>query len=490
MTDGNHSSQTPSFLGLPVEIQTQILQQLVSSHHESIPAVLRTCKHLHRVALPMSVHTYENATSKNMSEHARKRSRNLDFLRHITIARPELAHHVRRISIIHVSTSLIYRLAPASKRPLGPSSDEMAVYAHLIDASGLSGHVDDWEVVRGEWLQGLADGLVEQQVGLLLLACPTVESLKLGTPLSPRLLPRLIRAAAAVESAPGAGLGRPDLLGGLREYFGEPESPKSLFHFFNIGKEFMRLPRLRSFTCVCLANSGPNGHLFDEEANPPGCSDVRHLTLLDANVTIEGLRSLVRACRGLRSFHWTPGDSTFADMQIKLSDLAQALSTQRRTLRHLHIDYQDRWRGADWFAKREGFFIGTSLKEMASLKSLRIGMEAFLGFTDMWRMPDGDLTHQQRSELDETPRLIDHLPPSLECLELHGCREEIIPHVQEVLDRLRSGEGVAMLRRIRLCFNPYLVDRRSVSFARDGTPVDFDYTFRCPSAERGMSPLV
>ncbi|WQF82695.1 Putative leucine-rich repeat domain superfamily [Colletotrichum destructivum] len=495
MTDGNHMPQAPSFLGLPVEIQTQILQQLVSSHHESIPAVLRTCKHLYRVALPMSVHTYENATSKNMSEHAQKRSRNLDFLRHITIAKPELAHNVRRISIIHVSTSLIYRLAPANKRPLGPSSDEMAVYTDLIDASGLSDHIDDWEAVRKEWLQGLADGLVEQQVGLLLIACPRVESLKLGTPLSPRLLPRLIRAAAANRATsppaigPAPGAGRP-LLDGLREYFGEPESPKSLFHFFNIGKEFMQLPRLESFTCVCLSNSGPNGHLFDEEANPPGCSNVQHLTLLDANVTIEGLRSLIRACMGLKSFHWTPGDSTFSDMQIKLPELAQALSTQRDTLQHLHIDYQDRWRGADWYAKREGFFIGTSLKEMASLKSLRIGMEAFLGFTDMWRMPDGDLTHEQWSEFDKTPRLIDHLPPSLECLELHGCREEIIPHVQEVLDRLRSGERVAMLRRIRLCFNPYLVDRRSVSFACDGRPVDFDYTFRCPSAEMGMSPLV
>ncbi|GJC97647.1 F-box domain-containing protein [Colletotrichum higginsianum] len=436
MTDGNHTPQAPSFLGLPIEIQTQILQQLVSSHHESIPAVLRTCKHLYRVASPMSVHTYENATSKNMSEHARKRSRNLDFLRHITIAKPELAHNVRRISIIHVSTSLIYRLAPANKRPLGPSSDEMAVYTDLIDASGLSDHINDWEAVRKEWLQGLADGLVEQQGRIAQARDPAVAPAAAPPHQGRRREPRYV--SPAIGPAPGAG--RP-LLDGLREYFGEPESPKSLFHFFNIGKEFMQLPRLESFTCACLSNSGPNGHLFDEEANPPGCSNVQNLSLLDANVTIEGLRSLIRACKGLKSFHWTPGDSTFSDMQIKLPELAQALSTQSDTLQHLHIDYQDRWRGADWYAKREGFFIGTSLKEMASLKSLRIGMEAFLGFTDMWRMPDGDLTHEQWSEFDKTPRLIDHLPPSLECLELHGCREEVIPHVQEVLDRLRSGRG-------------------------------------------------
>ncbi|GKT42770.1 uncharacterized protein ColSpa_02951 [Colletotrichum spaethianum] len=315
-----------------------------------------------------------------MSQHAQKRSRNLDFLRYITITRPELANNVRCINIIHVSTSLIYRLAPANKRPLGPASDETAVYTNMIDASGLPDHIEDWETVRDEWLRGLADGLVEQQIGLLLLACPRVEVLKLGTPLSPRLLPRLIRAAAnhAMLSinGPASKTSRP-LLESLREYFGEPESPKSLFHFFNIGKEFLQLPQLRSFTCASLSNSGPNGHLFDEEANPPGSSNVQYLTLLDANVTIEGLRSLIRACKGLKSFHWTPGDSTFSDMQIKLPDLLQALSPHRETLQHLHIDYQDRWREMDWFFKRDNFFIGTFLKDMVSLKTLRIGMEAF-----------------------------------------------------------------------------------------------------------------
>ncbi|KDN68846.1 putative F-box domain-containing protein, partial [Colletotrichum sublineola] len=391
MTVTSRAAPAFPFLELPVEVQTDILQQLASLHHQSMRAVLLTCKYLYQVALPLSVYTYENVTPKNMSQHAQKRSRNLDFLRYITITKPELAHNVRRISIIHVSTNLIYRLAPTNKRPLGPASDEMAVYTDMIDASGLSSHIEDWEAVREEWLRGLADGLVEQQIGLLLLACPKVKILKLGTPLSPRLLPRLIKAAAkrAVISTSGAApeTNRP-LLDSLRGYFGEPEAPKSLFHFFNIGKEFLQLPQLRSFTCASLSSSGPNGHLFSEEANPPGCSNVQHMTLLNTNVTIEGLRNLIWACRGLKSFHWTPGDSSFSDMQIKLPDLVQALMPHRETLQHLHIDYEDRWREMDWYCKRENFFIGTFLKEMISMKTLHIGMEAFMGFTDLWTIDD------------------------------------------------------------------------------------------------------
>ncbi|KAK2054029.1 F-box domain-containing protein [Colletotrichum caudatum] len=454
-----------------------------------MPAVLLTCKHLYQIALPLSVHTYENVTSKNMSQHAQKRSRNLDFLRYITITKPELAHNVRRISIIHVSTSLVYRLAPTNKRPLGPATDEIAAYTALIDASGLSSHMDNWDAVREEWLRGLVDGLVEQQIGLLLLACPRVDILKLGTPLSPRLLPRLIRAAArrAMISTPGAappGTGRP-LLDSLREYIGEPESPKTLFHFFNIGKEFLQLPQLRSFTCTYLSNSGPNGHLFNQEANPPGCSNVQHMTLLDTNVTIEGLRSLIWACRGLKSFHWTPGDSTFSDMQIKLPDLAHALMPHRETLLHLHIDYLDRWREMEWYCRRDNFFIGTFLKDMTSMKTLHIGMEAFMGFTDLWTIDDEQIPvslEERLSEINNVSRLVSYVPPSLQCLELHGCTLAIVPHIQDLLDRIQTDKKFARMRKIRLCFNAHLVDPKALDFTFDAGRVDFGYTFRCPSA--------
>ncbi|KZL78067.1 F-box domain-containing protein [Colletotrichum tofieldiae] len=496
MAHDGPATQALSLLELPVEVQTQILQQLVHLHHQSIYAVLLTCKHLNQVALPLSVHTYDNVASKNMSQHAQKRSRNLDFLRYITITKPELAHNVRCVSIIHVSTSLIYRLAPANKRPLGPASDEIAVYTNMIDASGLPDRIEDWEAVREEWLRGLADGLVEQQIGLLLLACPRVEILKLGTPLSPRLLPRLIRAAANRAMLPITGsaskTSRP-LLDSLREYFGEPESPKSLFHFFNIGKEFLQLPQLRSFTCASLSNSGPNGHLFDEEANPPGSSNVQYLTLLDANVTIEGLRSLICACKGLKSFHWTPGDSTFSDMQIKLPDLFQALSPHQGTLQHLHIDYQDRWREMDWYFKRDNFFVGTFLKDMVSMKTLRIGMEAFMGFTDLWTIDDErNPTPQEEklSEIDKVSRLINHIPPSLECLVLHGCTLEIVPHIQDLLNLLETEERVASMRKIRLYFNADLVDSRAVSFTYDARRIEFDYTFCCHSASKGILAVI
>ncbi|KAK1997450.1 F-box domain-containing protein [Colletotrichum falcatum] len=492
MTAGSRAAQALSFLELPVEVQTHILQQLASLHHQSMRAVLLTCKHLYQVALPLSVHTYENVTSKNMSQHAQKRSRNLDFLRYITITRPELAHNVRRLSIIHVSTSLIYRLAPTNKRPLGPASDELAVYTAMMDASGLSSHIENWDAVRDEWLRGLADGLVEQQIGLLLLACPRVEILKLGTPLSPRLLPRLIKAAARRAiisvSAPGAppGTKRP-LLDSLREYSGEPESPKTLFHFFNIGKEFLQLPQLRSFTCASLSNSGPNGHLFNQEANPPGCSNVQHMTLVDTNVTIEGLRSLVWACRGLKSFHWTPGDSTFSDMQIRLPDLAEALAPHRETLQHLHIDYEDRWRDMDWYGKPDNFFIGTFLKDMVSIKTLHIGMEAFMGFTDLCKMHHEQVPAPQEERLAEidsvSSRLANHIPPSLQCLELHGCTLAIVPHVQHLLDLLRTEEAFARMRKIRLRFNAHLVDPRALSFTFDPRRVDFGYTFRLYTVE-------
>ncbi|KAL2884148.1 hypothetical protein SGCOL_000086 [Colletotrichum sp. CLE4] len=461
MQGANLSSRSQKLIDLPVEIQTHVLEALASSHPASICAVLSTCKHLYKVALHLSVRTYESAAGpKNTSEYAQKRSRNLDFLRYIVITKPELAQHVRRIAIKHVSTSLIYRTAPSSKKPLGPESDEIGVYTDMIDASGLSDHVEDWEAVRHEWLRGLADGLVEQQIGLMFLACPKIQVLELGTPLAPRLLPRLIKAAALH----GRSMKTP-LLHHLREYCGEPEMPKSLFHFFNIGKEFLQLPQLRTFTCASLSSSGPNGHLFDENANPPGSSNVQNLTLLDANITQEGLSTVIRACRELKSFHWTPGDSSFLDMQIRLQDLAQALSPHRDTIECLHINYQGQWRNQEWYVEQEGFFIGTFLREMISLKSLHIGMEAFTGFTDLWTVPSlyRNLTQEQMLvELERAPRLVNHISPNLESLELYGCTGEISPHVRELVEMHQTVERFPSLRKIRLRFNAELFDPSKV----------------------------
>ncbi|KXH59325.1 F-box domain-containing protein [Colletotrichum salicis] len=461
MQGANLSSRSQGFVDLPVEIQTHVLEALASSHPASICAVLSTCKHLYKITLHLSVRTYESAAGpKNTSEYAQKRSRNLDFLRYIVITKPELAQHVRRITIKHVSTSLIYRTAPSSKKPLGPESDEIGVYTNMIDASGLSDHVEDWEAVRHEWLRGLADGLVEQQIGLMFLACPKIQVLELGTPLAPRLLPRLIKAAALH----GRSMKTP-LLHHLREYCGEPEMPKSLFHFFNIGKEFLQLPQLRTFTCASLSSSGPNGHLFDQNANPPGSSNVQNLTLLDANITQEGLSTVIRACRELKSFHWTPGDSSFLDMQIKLQDLAQALSPHRDTIECLNINYQGQWRNQEWYVEQEGFFIGTFLREMVSLKSLHIGMEAFTGFTDLWTIPSlyRNLTQEQMLvELERVPRLVNHISPNLESLELYGCTGEILPHVRELVELHQTGDRFPSLRKIRLRFNAELVDSSKV----------------------------
>ncbi|KAK1480159.1 F-box domain-containing protein [Colletotrichum cuscutae] len=472
------NSSTPSlgFVDLPVEIQTHILEALASSHPASIYAVLPTCKHLYKIALPLSVRTYQSAAGpKNTSQYAQKRSRNLDFLRYITITKPELAAHVRRITIKHVSTSLIYRTAPSSKKPLGPESDEIGVYTNMIDASSLSDHVEDWEAVRHEWLRGLADGLVEQQIGLMFLACPKIQVLELGTPLAPRLLPRLIKAAAL-----HGGSMKAPLLHHLREYYGEPEMPKSLFHFFNIGKEFLQLPQLRTFMCASLSSSGPNGHLFDENANPPRSSNVQNLTLLDANITQEGLSTVIRACRELKSFRWTPGDSSFLDMQIKPQDLAQALSPHRDTLECLHIDYQGQWRNQEWYVELEGFFIGTFLREMVSLKTLHIGMEAFTGFTDLWTIPSlyNNFNQEEKvSELKRVPRLVNHIPPNLESLELYGCTMEILPHIRELVDLHQTGERCASLRKIQLRFNADLVDPSKVSMISDANSSVLDLQF-------------
>ncbi|OHE99489.1 F-box domain-containing protein [Colletotrichum orchidophilum] len=471
---GEHPSTfSPGLVGLPLEIQNHILEDLASSHPASIRAILLTSKQFYQAALHLSVQTYESAAGpKNTSQYAQKRSRNLDFLRYIVITKPQLAQYVRRITIKHVSTSLIYRTAPSSKKPLGPESDEIGVYADMIDASGLSDHVEEWQAVRHEWLRGLADGLVEQQIGLLFLACPRIEFLELGTPLAPRLLPRLIKAAALH----GKSMKSP-LLHHLREYYGEPEMPKSLFHFFNIGKEFLQLPQLRTFTCASLSSSGPNGHLFDEDANPPECSHVQNLTLLDANITKEGLSTVIRACRKLKSFHWTPGDSSFLDMQIKLQDLAQAMSPHRDNIECLHINYHGQWRDQEWYVQREGLFIGTFLRDMISLKTLHIGMEAFTGFTDLWTVPSlyNRLSQEEKLlELEQVPRLVNHIPPNLESLELHGCTMEILPHVQELVDLYQTGQRFANLRMLWLHFNTELVDSNKVSLALDRNPSRLD----------------
>ncbi|GKT62804.1 F-box domain-containing protein [Colletotrichum tofieldiae] len=151
-------------------------------------------------------------------------------------------------------------------------------------------------------------------------------------------------------------------------------------------------------------------------------------------------------------------------MQIKLPDLFQALSPHQGTLQHLHIDYQDRWREMDWYFKRDNFFVGTFLKDMVSMKTLRIGMEAFMGFTDLWTIDDErNPTPQEEklSEIDKVSRLINHIPPSLECLVLHGCTLEIVPHIQDLLNLLETEERVASMRKIRLYFNADLVDSRA-----------------------------
>lgn len=447
-------------LAIPPEIQTYILSLLVPSSIESVRAVLYTCKHLYEVALPLSVHTYQNPHPGEI-RRPRSRSRNLDFLRYVTIVKPDLARYVKSIILDSFTTYASLEVDYDVLQPLGATSDEIKAYADLL--LNMSSRETDpipynWDLAQDYLLEGIWFGVEDAEVALLLVVCSRLEYLAFGQPLAPYILLRLVAAAGDFHRAsqiPGSVNGPSQLLSCLRSVYHEPvDVEPSYVNFSRLAETFFQLPQIRSYECI-LADSDHSAY-HDIVNVPKGSSPIEHIALRKSRLTFDMLQALLRACKSLRSFEYIRGDIDEIDTEeIRPRDLMAAILIHAETLESLHANFEHGWQKAGWAEEeelKEELCMGAGLRCMMALKSLTVGMPALTGMT----LDQIDYTSSTGDssplEMEPAPTLLQCLPGNLEDLQIHSCGPQILLQAQELLDAVSAGERFRKLKRIRFLF--------------------------------------
>lgn len=236
--------QNSDLLSLPPEILDDILAR---SQPESIQALLRTCKELHQIALPISVRAFRIV---ECTKPHRKRA----FLRYITITKPDLDVFVRSIIFDSFTTTAVKYDSPDSEEneiedededkdtetggdDIGEKEEEEGVedykekdkrirlvpgereiYQKIINGCVGESDTEKWKRWRRQRLQDLGQGFGDAYVALLLAVCPKLQLLCLSHAYRPRNTLRLAHIAAQRSHSTSQQRQRP-LLGHLQDLY-------------------------------------------------------------------------------------------------------------------------------------------------------------------------------------------------------------------------------------------------------------------------------
>ena len=460
MADKETLRGSAMLLCIPAEIQFQILSLLVPSSLESVRAVLYTCKQLYNVALPLSVHTYQNSPSGEV-RRPRSRSRNLGFLRYIVITKPDLARSVKSIALNSSSTGSGPKVDDNVQQPLGATSDEVAAYADRI-LDMFSSETDplsyNWYLIYRELLEGIWNGVEDAEIALLLLFCSRLENLALGRPISLDMLLRLKAAGTDYQQPdqilPGSE-GSNQLLSCLRSVYHEAKDiMPGYLGFSQLAEIVFQLPQIRSYECILTVGDHQTYRHFADI--PKGSSPLEHITLRKSRVNSDTLHAMFDACNSLRSFEYIRGGSDEMEAnEIRPRDLMSAVLIHAETLESLHANFEHGWQKAAWAEeeeRKEELCMGLSLQKLLALKSLTMGMPALTGMTlDQidFASSAGD---SSPLKMEPAPTLLQCLPENLEDLQIHSCGPQILVQAQEFLDAVAAGKRFQKLKQIRLLF--------------------------------------
>ncbi|VUC36676.1 unnamed protein product [Clonostachys rosea] len=450
-----------SLLSLPPELQTRILSHLIAdSGIQSVHPVLYTCKQLHAVALPLSVKIFR-LRHKSSDSTLLDRTRALQFLRYITIIKPELAKHVRTLIIPEW-------LWPQFESPLGktgPTGDEMKVYKDWIskimslDPDGGAGSDAD----QAQWIAELEKGHSQAIYAMLVIVCTGLKDFCFGASSDRPYFHRILEIAARQPSKSVLHQGQRiySPLSSVTEIYHEARSGQVEWDFQP--QWILRLPSLRSYECVMASIE-----IKVEEAIqgvPPGSSSIEHIYLRKSRASATAIAPFLAICKSLRSFEYIRQvDGVVYDEMMPL-DLMIALRPHAETLEHLHVNFDDDRDKRGWGIAKERLCMGFKLRTLTGLKTLTIGYQPLTGMLDRRPYPayGEDNTEEVPLEVEGAPRLIECLPENLERLEILSCGRKIIEQVAELLQVISLGASFKRLKCVRLLFNNENVDLNALS---------------------------
>ncbi|VUC26304.1 unnamed protein product, partial [Clonostachys rosea] len=408
----------------PPEIQTKILSQLVVSFGKSsIHAVLRTCKKLYEVALPLSVEVFRNTVPYPGIHGPCSGSRNIQFLRYILISKPWLAKNVKTVILGRFSTDH-GRDADGKETAQGQESidqEELAIYQQYIQrrlGQLQSGDIASW---CDSWVEDLGNGTSDAQVALILLACRNVQTLYFEVSDSNHFL-RLLRMARHISNGSGRS--------------GEPGSRQDGGHYTDISvplgslqertpadieaSELFALPRIRVYEALGVQAFEESASLSFESL-PPRASPVEEIALSNSFCTLT-IWHILGICRALKKFEFSfyKPDWLGYPFSMMPGDIMHGVLIHRNTLGYLYLNLEeeldhlwDSW--PSYYPER--LYLGMKLRDMRCLKTLIVGMRALTGM--LASKPYGH--HDMPLKVEGAPRMVDCLPDSLERLTIHSC---------------------------------------------------------------------
>ncbi|CAI6101157.1 unnamed protein product [Clonostachys chloroleuca] len=437
--------ERPGLLTLPSEIQTKIFSHLALSFGKpSIQAALRTCKQLYEIALPLTVKVFRNTVPWPGTHGPCSPARNIQFLRYILITKPCLAKHVKTVILGRFSTDHGGD-ADGKETAQGQENigrEELAVYQRYIQlrlGQLPSGDTASW---CDSWVEDLGNGTSDAQIALILLACPNIRTLYFEVSDSNhfvRLL-RMVRDISARNDQPAEpGSGRdgshcPKIsvpLSNLQEVFHEQGDFRERQQDFHIeASELFALPRLRVYEALGVQGTQSAASSF--ESLPLFASPVEEITLSNSFCTWP-ISHILGSCKELKKFEfsWYKPPWLEAPDLLMPVDIMNIVWFHRHTLDHLYLNLVEeldhRWDPDE--SDYERLYLGMRLREMRSLKTLVVGMQALTGM--LASKPRGH--HNMPLKVEGAPRMVDCLPDNLEHITIHSCGEAILDQLQELV---------------------------------------------------------
>lgn len=438
--------ERPSLLTLPSEIQTKIFSHLaVSFGKSSIQAVLRTCKQLYEIALPLTVKVFRNTVPWPGTHGPCSPARNIQFLRYILIAKPCLAEHVKTVILGRFSTDHGGG-ADCKETAQGQESndrEELAVYRQYIQlklGQLPSGDTASW---CDSWVEDLGNGTSDAQIALILLACPNIRTLYFEVSDSNHFI-RLLRTARDMSTRndqpgePGSvqdGGHCPKIsvpLCNLQEVFHEQgDFRERQQDFQKEAKELFTLPRLRVYEALGVQGTDISDEYF--KTLPARASLVEEITLSNCYYTWE-LWLILGICRAVRKFefsYYRPDWLLGYPKLLVAKDIMDGIWLHHKTLEYLYLNLREDV-NYDWDISPispENLYLGMRLRQMHSLETLVVGMQALTGM--LASKPLG--SENMPLKVEGAPRMVDCLPDNLERITIHSCGEAILDQLQELV---------------------------------------------------------
>lgn len=438
----------PQLMSVPPELQTEIVSCL---DHASLQAILRTCKQMYAITLPWSVRTYKSKLQPGGGRRAEfvdagnattARVQLSQFLRYVTIVKPELAQEVRTLDVP--------ALPVVTESKSTPSNEDLPFFRQLAAAFTVDPDV---------FVKRLQLGYPVGVLALLIAACPRIE--RLYVPSDTHSAIREILAAAANPSANDESSRGQRPLAHLREVYHHFDwVVRKYRQMLDDAVSFFQLPSLKSYEAMRPPFNGDDDPDIDPGAYFRSCvpersSPVENIILRQATLSPLMMINLIQSCRALRSFDFTWCVNDRAPHEAMPRDLMDGILCHASTLESLHANFEDDWQKRGWAQQPDRITLGADLRQMTALKTLVMSMQVLTGI--LHNAPYRNLMPENEPQMplvvEGAPRLVQCLPDNLEDLEIHGCWGDILEQAQELLDVVATGARFRRLRRVALFFD-------------------------------------